>query len=356
MENKIANNESTEKGMQRLKRDLKRKEDRIKELKLSILGVENDSQQQKNKMSVLSDMSNVRHQDVKQIAPLIIEKQELKWDNLDEEDEGDPVMVSEYIEDIMNYMRSIEKKTGPDRNYITAQKEVTFEMRSILIDWLIEVQWKLKLHPETLFLTVNIVDRFLSLRGVSTDKLQLVGLSATIIAAKYEEIIIPSISNFSMLSENAYTSEEILKAERYMLHVLDYFIGMPSPMTFLRRVSKADDYDVRTRTIAKYLMETSLLASEFIGVPGSLIATSAIYIGRIMLKSGQWNVNLCHYSGYEEEDLMECVELFKIVFTKEIKYDSVYKKYSAKKFMRVSPFVKDYYSRQNVQKIITNNK
>lgn len=161
-------------------------------------------------------------------------------------------------------------------------------MRSVLVDWLIEVQWKSKLLPETLFLSINIIDRFLSRRAVSLVKLQLVGLAATLIASKYEEILSPSISNFIYFSDNAYDEQELLKAERYMLHVLNFNLAYPNPLVYLRRISKADGYDIRHRTLAKYLMELILLDHRMIQCPPSLISAVSLYLARQMLKGGPW--------------------------------------------------------------------
>lgn len=126
----------------------------------------------------------------------------------------------------------------PDPNYISFQTEITWSMRSMLVDWLIEINMKLKLLPETLFLAVNLMDRFLSIRTVSVTKLQLVGITATLIASKYEEILSPSISNFVYLSDNTFDDQEILKAEIYMLNSLQFNMSFPNPYMFLRRISK----------------------------------------------------------------------------------------------------------------------
>ena len=98
-------------------------------------------------------------------------------------------------------------------------------MRSILIDWLIEVQWRLKLLPETLYLSINIVDRILSLRKVSLSRLQLVGLASTLLASKYEEVVAPSIQNFVFLADNSYNAGELLIAERYIFLMLNYSLA-----------------------------------------------------------------------------------------------------------------------------------
>lgn len=161
-------------------------------------------------------------------------------------------------------------------------------MRGILVDWLVEVHCKFRLMPETLFLAVNIIDRFLSLRVVSLVKLQLVGITAMFIAAKYEEVMAPSIHNFIYMADGGYTDEEILKAERYILQVLEFRLSYPNPLNFLRRNSKADTYDIQARTVAKYLMEIPLVDHRFLACPPSHIAAAALYLARQMLNRGVW--------------------------------------------------------------------
>lgn len=86
-------------------------------------------------------------------------------------------------------------------------------MRAILIDWLIEVHLKFKLLPETLFLTVNLIDRFLEKAIIQRTKLQLVGVTSMLIASKYEEIYAPEVRDFVYITDKAYSKEEILKME-----------------------------------------------------------------------------------------------------------------------------------------------
>lgn len=107
------------------------------------------------------------------------------WDDLDEEDESDPLMVSEYVNEIFEYLKKLEPDTMPNPQYMDDQEDLKWQMRGILIDWLVEVHIRFRLLPETLFLAVNIVDRFLSNKVVLLDKLQLVGVTAMFIAAKY---------------------------------------------------------------------------------------------------------------------------------------------------------------------------
>ena len=87
-------------------------------------------------------------------------------------------------------------------------------MRGILVDWIIEVHLRFKLLPETLFLTVNLIDRFLEKTEIMRTRLQLVAVSALLIASKYEEIYVPELKDFVFISDNAYTKEEIIDMER----------------------------------------------------------------------------------------------------------------------------------------------
>lgn len=173
-------------------------------------------------------------------------------------------------------------------NYMENQNELSWKMRGMLVDWLIETHNKFRLLPETLFLAVNIIDRFLSARPVATVKFQLVGITCLFIAAKYEETIAPSIKNLIYMSDNGYTIEDAIMAERYVLESIDYKLCYPNPMNFLRRISKADNFDTDTRSIAKYFMEISLVDHRFIAFTPSLIAASSLYLARKMLSRGEW--------------------------------------------------------------------
>ena len=161
-------------------------------------------------------------------------------------------------------------------------------MRSILVDWLVEVHLKFKLMPETLFLAINLIDRFLSVRVVSMNRLQLVGITAMFIAAKYEEIYAPSVTQFVYIADGGYSVQEMLTAERYMLSVLNFNLQFPSPLNFLRRCSKADNFDLQSRQVAKYFLEVALVDERFLQFPPSQMAAASLYLARIMLNRGKW--------------------------------------------------------------------
>lgn len=168
------------------------------------------------------------------------------------------------------------------------QTEIQWSMRSVLMDWLVQVHQRFSLLPETLFLAVNYVDRFLSCKVVSLGKLQLVGATAILLAAKYEEINCPSLQEIVYMVDRGYSVEEVMKAERFMLTMLQWELGWPGPMSFLRRISKADDYDHEVRTLAKYLIEVTIMDERFVGSPASFIAAGAHCLSRLLLRRGPW--------------------------------------------------------------------
>ena len=176
----------------------------------------------------------------------------------------------------------------PNPEYMDGQNDLTWEMRQTLVDWLLQVHLRYHMLPETIWIAINIIDRFLTKRVVSIAKLQLVGITAIFIAAKYEEILAPGVDEFVFLTQKAYSREEILKGERIILQTLDFKVSQYcSPYSWMRKISKADDYDIQTRTLSKFLTEVTLLDHRFLRAKPSVIAAVGMYTARRML-GGEW--------------------------------------------------------------------
>ncbi|OJD38650.1 g2 mitotic-specific cyclin-b [Diplodia corticola] len=256
--------------------------------------------------------------------------------DLDEEDANDPLMVSEYVCEIFDYLKELEIATMANPDYMDNQSELEWKMRGILVDWLLEVHTRFRLLPETLFLAVNIIDRFLSRKVVQLDRLQLVGVTAMFIASKYEEVLSPHVQNFRHVADDGFTEDEILSAERFVLAALDYDLSYPNPMNFLRRISKADNYDIQTRTLGKYLLEISCLDHRFIEYPPSQISAAAMYLSRLVLDRGEWDAVLAHYAGYTEEEIKPVLDLMIDYLKAPVVHEAFFKKYASKKFLKAS--------------------
>ena len=130
-------------------------------------------------------------------------------DDIDERDSDDPLCATSYVQDMYEHFRSKEASTSVRPLYMEDQEYINERMRSILVDWLVEVHLKFKLVPETLYLTVNLIDRYLAKTEVSRPKLQLVGVTALLIASKYEEIYPPELRDLVYICDRAYSKLEV---------------------------------------------------------------------------------------------------------------------------------------------------
>ena len=257
-----------------------------------------------------------------------------------EDEQWDTSMVAEYGDEIFGYMKSLEQRMTPNPRYMEQQQEIQWSMRAVLIDWVVQVHGRFALLPETLFLTVNYIDRFLSCKIVSLAKLQLVGATALFVAAKYEEVNCPTIQEIIYMVDGGYSVDELLKAERFMLSMLQFELGWPGPMSFLRRISKADDYDLETRTLAKYFLEITIMDERFVGCAPSFTAAGAHCMARLMLGKGQWTLPHAHFSGYTYAQLRQLLQTILDCLEDPRKHHSaVFEKYADKRFKRSSTYV-----------------
>lgn len=304
-----------------------------------------------------AEKENVRRVFKKEVVPVepesepeaeVLEEEELKVKedtefvypegvkDLDSEDRDDPLMVSEYAHEIFEYLLKLEQKSLPNPEYMEHQDELEWKTRSILVDWLIEVHTRFHLLPETLFLAINIIDRFLSEKVVQLDRVQLVGITAMFIASKYEEVLSPHVGNFKHVADNGFSESEILAAERFILQTLEYDLSYPNPMNFLRRISKADNYDIQTRTVAKYLLEISVVDRRFLAYNPSHIAAAAMYMARLILDRGDWDETLSFYAGYTEAEIEPVLHLMVDYLARPVAHEAFFKKYASKKFLKAS--------------------
>ncbi|XP_072167554.1 G2/mitotic-specific cyclin-B-like [Diadema setosum] len=266
----------------------------------------------------------------------------LQVEDIDREDGDNPQLCSEYAKEIYIYMRQLERQFSVPEGYLDRDDTlITGRMRLILVDWLVQVHLRFHLLQETLFLTIQLIDRFLAEHTVSKGKLQLVGVTAMFVASKYEEMYPPEINDFVYITDNAYTKTQIRQMEVIMLKGLNFALGKPLCLHFLRRNSKAAGVDAQKHTLAKYLMELTLPEYDMVKYDPSEIAAAAIYLSMTLLDpDSRWCSKMAHYSMYSEEHLTPIVrKLAKIVCKDDStsqKYSAVKTKYASNKFMKIS--------------------
>ncbi|KAK6946533.1 Cyclin, C-terminal domain, partial [Dillenia turbinata] len=215
-----------------------------------------------------------------------------------------PLAAVEYVDDIYAYYRKVEISSFISPNYMARQFNINEKMRAILIDWFIEVHYKFELMEETLFLTVNLIDRFLESKAVVRKKLQLVGITALLLAAKYEEVVVPAVEDLVHMSDKAYTRKE----EKLMVNKLQFNMSVPTPYVFMRRFLKAAQCDRR-------------LMQQFIPL-------SAVSTGLCCGVTLEW------YTEYTKDELLECSKLM-VCFHQKAgmgNLTGVYRKYCMSKY------------------------
>lgn len=219
--------------------------------------------------------------------------------------------VPEYTDEIYEFLRQSEGKFKPKVGYMKKQPDITHSMRSILVDWLVEVAEEYKLHRETLFLAVNYIDRFLSQMSVLRGRLQLVGAASMFLAAKYEEIYPPDVKEFVYITDDTYTQEQVLKMETLILKVLSFDVAAPTINIFAERFLKLlgfSDQD-KAYNLAMYLIELSMLDAEtYHRFQASEIAASAVCLACHTLGLEAWPSSMALSTGYSMQQLMECVQ------------------------------------------------
>jgi cyclin A len=206
---------------------------------------------------------------------------------------------------------------------------------------LVEVIEEYRLLPESLYSAVQYLDRYLSVRSVTRQRLQLLGCACMLIAAKFEEIYMPMAEEFVYITDNAYDRAAILEMEQEVLQVLDYSVKCATAKHFMTRYLHAADASRGdfTTNIVKYLCELSLLEYRFLEYRPSQITAAAVLVGhRMQGLTPAWTPTLVHYTGYTQDELEMCAADLSSAHADapKLPIEAVYKKYTHSPYMRVA--------------------
>ena len=260
---------------------------------------------------------------------------------------------------IIYYNLLIEEKDNrkyfkSEYNYMNNQIEINDTMRSILIDWIIDVHGKFGFCDETLYMTVSIIDRYSSIKKITRNEYQCLGITALMIACKHEEINVPKVEDFIYITDNAYNKEEVFNMEIDILDKLNYNLLYPSPIKFFEYLSLHFNFDKKMHFLGKYLMETFLLDLICIKFRPSIISCACTYIVMKFFKmqnykesySKKWYM-IEGKEGYEVENgcgEKHCAtELCNFVDNiNNTNYLSCQKKYSSDEYCNISKLIINY--------------
>ncbi|KAI3501181.1 hypothetical protein L1887_29043 [Cichorium endivia] len=254
--------------------------------------------------------------------------------DIDAQDMDNELAEVEYVEDIYKFYKLAENENQV-HDYMHSQPEINDKTRAILIDWLIEVHDKFELTNETLYLTINIVDRFLAAETVAGRELQCMGMSAMLIASKYEEIWALEVNDFVKICNRAYDHRDVLVMEKRILGRLEWNLTLPTPYVFLTRFIKAaaTPPEINMEHMVFFYAELGMMNYEIIRFCPSMVAAAAVYAARSTLNQNPvWHETLEMHTGFAETKVMECAKmmaLFHSMAKNDQKREVIYRKYSS---------------------------
>ncbi|XP_015788550.1 G2/mitotic-specific cyclin-B3 [Tetranychus urticae] len=245
-----------------------------------------------------------------------------------------------YVMDIFKYYQTKELQSLT-KKYLNNQSEITENMRAILVDWLVEIQQNYTLNHETLYLAVKMVDQYLMRQNIKKTDFQLLGATAMLIAAKYDERIPPAIEDFVYSCDNQYKKKDIILMEMEILKKLDFNIGFPLSYRFLRRYARCAELTMEELTLARFILEMSLMEYDLIEERESSIAAASLLLALRMKhfpSKDVWTKTLVYYSGYTEQQVLPLMfKLNKIISAPPKQaLSSIRAKYSHRVFMEVA--------------------
>jgi hypothetical protein len=233
----------------------------------------------------------------------------------------DPLYNREYFEEIMEYLCDLEKKERPDTRYMDKQQNVDVQMRTILIDWLVEVVAEYNLTTQSLHLAVNYIDRFMSRRNVARETLQLLGVTALLVAAKFEEVSPPSINDLVYITDNTYTKAQIIELEKLLLQTLNFQLGFPTSQTHAARLLRLVPFEGSAhefslfQALVHYFLDLCLMDYTMVKYLPSQTAVCAVMLALLCMEKDVWAHVLHFYQKSNVSFLFECLSDMQKVYT-----------------------------------------
>ena len=251
--------------------------------------------------------------------------------------------AGEYLEEIyMNLLLEENQSTiKPKYGYMANQPEINEIMRAILIDWIIDVHLRFNLRQDTLFMTIWLIDTYLSFAFIQRDKLQLLGITCLLISGKSHEIYYPQHNKLLEMTDNAYIKEEMLTMENEILKKLNFFIVCPNPIDFYNILSKMFNFEKKQYYLGNYFIEAALVNYPILKYSSSVIASSCAYLVMKYYKIDGYQILYNNFIVNEKcpEDVIKdaAKEIYFLVDNlSKSKFKSVKKKFSLTQFENVS--------------------
>ncbi|OOQ83036.1 G1/S-specific cyclin Cln1 [Penicillium brasilianum] len=251
------------------------------------------------------------------------------------------ITCAEFRDDVLQQMLEMDGQTLPDVESIDIQTEIQWFMRPYLLDFLIEAHTAFQLLPSTLFLAINLLDRYCSKRVVYKRHYQLVGCAALLIAAKYNDKKdrVPTVKELKSMCCSLYDDDMFIQMEWHVLQTLGWSVGHPTVDEFLSIAIMDEPFDAEVEHMALYILEIALFYRDFVSKPSSELARAALALSRCILNRPQPR----HTDWAAQYDSTTLVGL-----SQQLHQPStvVARKYASSHFSRVSKILENFLSRQ----------
>lgn len=250
----------------------------------------------------------------------------------------------EYVLNTIDYQLQREKLIDMNIDF-TKHLYINQKMYTILLNWLYQVHIKFKMSPETLYLTHQVISRYLTTEhDIKRQKLQLVGIASFYMCSKYEDVTPPDIKNMVYICDNACNKQEIIDMEWKIMSKFNFnLLLIPNIYTFVSLFNFFGQFDKQCVTCIMYLCNTSVLHTSFLQYKLSEIVASTIAISRIYINCDDNDIfpnEFVFCSCYILDDLKKCIKTFYDFFsdTKNLNsnINQVYIKYSNIKFDQIA--------------------
>jgi len=238
-------------------------------------------------------------------------------------------------------MYDMEQSTMSSTQSMDQQPEIRWHMRPCLVDFLVEIHFTFRLRPETLYLTLNIIDRYVSRRVVYVKHYQLVGCAALWIAAKFEDAKerVPTVQDLCHICGDTYEESAFIQMEGHVLSTIQWALGHPTAEAWLRLLCcTAIPEETKVQHVARFLMEITLFYREFVKFSPSTVALASLTLAR----------SLCGKPRRVWEESDECLEVIGHLDTRLATNvndlsETLVKKYSYAFYSKAATFVVQHY-------------
>lgn len=235
-------------------------------------------------------------------------------------------------------------------------------IRAVLVDWVIEIHFKYRMQPLTLWMIINVLDRFLARQFMPRNRLQLAAIVSLLICCKFEEVHTPEVRDCIYLTDNAYTRADVVLTEAAVLAAIEYDMMVPTPYHFLLRLFRRMRAPDRLKSICNYIAERNLHECEILDMSPRVYACASVLAGLYTLYDNlgdgemtirsMWTEALQEESGLTVDDILVHARQMLVVMNVPLqpstrrKVEAAWKKYTCATNNNVAqlsfPLIPDY--------------